>query len=303
MDLLTKIEGYFLLFMIYSFLGWVMETISVSIQNKKFMDRGFLIGPYCPIYGFGSIVIMLLGNISENPVIVFIMSMVGCGILEYFTSWVMEVLFKARWWDYSKFKFNINGRVCLRNLIAFGILGILVKFLLTPIFANILGKLTSIQLLVISIVIEVIFIVDNIVSFVVITGFRKTTKQVNKRETEDNTEQITAAVKKLLSQKSILHRRLVNAYPKLQAIKIKIKEVQEKLEDATNDAKEAMAEKTVEIKNKIDDAKEDAKNTLNEKKEEGVRKSKIHLYLGKKHAKATFKKIRENNEKYFKKKG
>ena len=105
-----------------SFAGWIMETISISIRNKKFVNRGFLIGPVCPIYGYGVVLVSLLLQKYQNDIIVtFFMSIIICGFLEYFTSYFMEIIFKARWWDYSQRKFNINGRVCLENLVLFGL--------------------------------------------------------------------------------------------------------------------------------------------------------------------------------------
>ena len=108
--MLINISRYFLLFMLYYFLGWCMEVTLISIQNKRFVNRGFLIGPYCPIYGYGGVLITLvLGRYKYDPLVLFVMTVVTCGILEYLTSWAMEILFKARWWDYSKERFNLNG--------------------------------------------------------------------------------------------------------------------------------------------------------------------------------------------------
>lgn len=277
------LQEYFLLFVLYSFLGWCMETTLVSVQSKRFVDRGFLIGPCCPIYGFGALFIVLaLGNFAYNPVILFVMSVISCGVLEYMTSWIMEVIFKARWWDYSNRKFNINGRICLENLLAFGVLGIMVNYIFNPFLMNLIYKLKNTQLLIISAIIAIIFIVDSIISFIVIFGFRKVTKTVNTQRKEDNTEQITSMVRQLFAEKSFFHRRFINAYPKLEAIKTKIKKIKIKIEDVTSDAKDVMVEKTGEIKSKIEEATNDAKDAINEKIERGTRKARVNLYLGKK---------------------
>ena len=121
---------YFILFMFYSFIGWIIEIINEIITEKRYVNRGFLVGPYCPIYGFGTIfMITLLTRYLDDFIVLFIMSVVICSLLEYFTSYIMEKMFKARWWDYSDKKFHINGRICLSNCIAFGVLGLLiVKF-------------------------------------------------------------------------------------------------------------------------------------------------------------------------------
>ena len=287
------IEKYFLLFIIYSFAGWCMETTHVSIHSKKFINRGFLLGPYCPIYGVGSLfIVTILDKISfDNPIILFFVVVIACGLLEYITSWAMEIIFKARWWDYSKRKFNINGRVCLFNLVAFGVLGLAVEYILQPFFCDLINRLNSEQLKDITIGLAIIYIADSIISFTVIFGFRKVTQNVNAENKQDNTEQITKMVRDLVSQKSFIHRRFINAYPKLEAIKIRIKEIRGKIEDATIEAKDAVNEKKEQLKIKIEDATNVAKDVVNTKKEEyklSKRKFKINLYLGKKYLKHKF---------------
>lgn len=117
--MIITLEHYFLWFLFYSFVGWMYESILVSCQQHRLVNRGFLNGPLCPIYGTGAI----LGNV-HNPIIIFLISMVGATILEYTTSWVMEQLFHARWWDYSNFRFNLQGRVCLLGALIFGLGGV-----------------------------------------------------------------------------------------------------------------------------------------------------------------------------------
>lgn len=120
--MLETIKLYILIFFIYGIAGWVMESTMISIKNKKFVNRGFLIGPICPIYGYGVVFVSLfLKKYQDDIIATFVMSIIICGVLEYFTSYFMEKFFHARWWDYSKKKFNINGRICLENLFLFGI--------------------------------------------------------------------------------------------------------------------------------------------------------------------------------------
>ena len=94
--MLEKICLLFLLFMTYSFIGWLMEVICKLIETKKIINRGFLIGPYCPIYGWGCLLItMLLNKYVDDPLVLFVMAIIICSILEYVTSYLMEKLFKA----------------------------------------------------------------------------------------------------------------------------------------------------------------------------------------------------------------
>src|SRR5574344_2723105 len=133
---------YFLLFMFYSFLGWIVEVVCKLIEKHKFINRGFLIGPYCPIYGWSCIfMILTLTKYENDPIILFLMAIVICSILEYFTSYFMELIFKTRWWDYSKKKYNINGRICLETMIPFGILGTIVIYIINPFFLGIINKI------------------------------------------------------------------------------------------------------------------------------------------------------------------
>lgn len=205
---------YFMLFIAYSLIGWVVEVVGILIQEKKFINRGFLIGPYCPIYGVGGItIILLLNKYMEDPIILFVMAIVICSLLEYFTSYVMEKLFKTRWWDYSNFKFNINGRICLETMWAFGALACFVIYIINPPLISFLESLPDLVFSIITYSIMVIFLADNIISFKIISNVKITTKNVKK----DNTEEMTRYVRDELSKKSLLNKRLINAFPNLQA--------------------------------------------------------------------------------------
>lgn len=274
---LEIISKYFILFIVYSFAGWILETLWVSWCNKKFVDRGFLIGPYCPIYGCGALfIIILLKRFAFNPVVLFITTTIICGVLEYITSLIMEKLFKARWWDYSHEVLNINGRVCAKNLIAFGAMGLLVTYILNPHLEIWISYLNEKQLRVISFGLWTVFVMDFVISTIVVYGFRKVTEKVNSESTTDNTEQITKMVRESLAQKSFFHRRFIEAYPKLEAIKIKMKEIKNKIEDVTNEAKDAVIGKVNVAKdaviNKVNDTKDIVKDKVIDAKETVIEK-------------------------------
>lgn len=222
-----SLEIVIILFILYSICGWIVEVIDKLILDKKFVNRGFLIGPYCPIYGCGCLAfVFLLNRYLDDPLALFVMAVLICGILEYITSYLMEKIFKTRWWDYSEYPFNINGRICLGTLILFGIGGLAVSYLLHPFFMNILLLIPTFTLKIISIILSVIFIVDNIVSFKIIYNFRIVANNVRK----DNTEEITTKVKEELMKKSGLIKRLVKAFPNFKSILKKMRsEKNEKL--------------------------------------------------------------------------
>ena len=264
--MLEVIELYFLLFISYAFLGWCMEVICKLIQYKRFINRGFLIGPYCPIYGWGALLItILLQKYNNDPLTLFILAMVICSILEYVTSYFMEKIFKARWWDYSKRKFNLNGRVCLGPLIPFGIFGVILTYVTNPILVNALNSVSPKTLNIIAIILLAIFCIDNIISTIIIIGFRKTAVIIEREQKQDDTEQITKKVKEILLQKSWGYRRLIDAFPSLQAIKNKIQEIKVEVKENVNEIKDNLNEKAEDIKTVINDKKEEMKGKINDK--------------------------------------
>lgn len=226
--MLHTIEIYFLLFISYAFLGWCMEVTCKLIQYKKFINRGFLIGPYCPIYGWGALTItILLKRYMEDPLVLFVMSTLICSIIEYLTSYFMEKKYHARWWDYSNKKFNINGRICLETLIPFGILGVAIMYGTNPILFKLYNQIPQLVINILTVILFIGFIVDNIISSNIISSINVEGNKLIK----DNTEEITEKIKQILRQKSWLHRRLINAYPGLKDIKVKIKKVEQKIDE------------------------------------------------------------------------
>ncbi len=114
---------YTLYFFFYSAVGWLGESIYCSIGERKLINRGFLTGPMCPIYGTGTLVlsVCLYKPFYDKPIIVFFLGILLCDIVEYFTSYIMEKLFNARWWDYTEEFLNLHGRICLKHSIYWGL--------------------------------------------------------------------------------------------------------------------------------------------------------------------------------------
>lgn len=211
---------YFLLFIIYSFIGWVWEVILSLVTRKKFVNRGFLIGPYCPIYGVGCVLLFLcLRGFNDYPILVFLFSLLICSALEYVTSFIMEKLFKARWWDYSNMFCNINGRICLPFMLVFGILGTLIIYIVNPHISSLISLMPNNLLYAITIILMVCFIIDNIISLKIVFNLKDTFLSIAK----DNTEEINKKVHEILLKKTGLSKRLTNAFPNLQ---IRIKNTQ-----------------------------------------------------------------------------
>ncbi len=211
-----RLTEMFLLFIIYAFLGWIVEIINNVVVFKKFVNRGFLIGPYCPIYGVGGLIATIfLTKYKESIIVLFVMSMFLFALLEYFTSYLMEKLFKARWWDYTDYRFNINGRICLETLIPFGLLGCFAIYVVNPIIFSIFNMTNIVVLRIIALVIFIIFIIDFTVSLKIINSFKDTAVKFLKK---DNTEEITKKVKEILISKSVWTKRLIESFPKAKAV-------------------------------------------------------------------------------------
>lgn len=211
--MLKDVQIYVLLFFIYSVIGWIMEVLNTFKVEKKFVNRGFLIGPYCPIYGLGVLLITFLLKRYENDIVVtFIFSIIICAILEYITSYILEKIFHARWWDYTNRRFNINGRICLGNLLIFGIFGCYIMYISNPFLISLFNELSSIILNIILMIFLIVFIVDIVISSNVILGLRDATNILNK----DYTEEISLKVRKIIQRKFTLQRRFLRAFPNIK---------------------------------------------------------------------------------------
>jgi len=153
-------------FMIYSFFGWCIESTLVSITKKKLVNRGFLNGPILPLYGFGSIV-MLLSTlwIKDNILLVFIFGTIAATCLEYFTGATMEAMLHIKYWDYSDKKFNLHGYICLKSSLFWGVLTVLLVEVIQKPIANIVMN-TEVSILTIVVMIALcIATIDSIDSF------------------------------------------------------------------------------------------------------------------------------------------
>ncbi len=203
----------FFMFFCYSILGYIVETIFCSSIDKKIVfNRGFLIGPYLPIYGVASVIMtLLLKRYKSDIFAVFIMGAFICTTVEYLTSYVLEKMFKTRWWDYTNQSFNVNGRVCLKNSVLFGVGGVAIIYILDDYFEKLVGLFSHNVFITINIIFMIIFFTDVVVSYLVISKIRKNSELVKKDMTEEIKEQVKGELEKHLS----LNKRLLNSFPKV----------------------------------------------------------------------------------------
>lgn len=247
----------FLYFVSYSFLGWLCEVIYCSLLAKKIINRGFLNGPVCPIYGFGALmVVTFLLPVRQNIALVFIFGFILTTCLEYITSFAMEKIFHSKWWDYSDKKFNVNGRVCLLNSIMFGILSVFAMFIIHPEVEKVIGNLSYVMVQAFAIIFIVIMTADTTISVQTVFSLNEKMQRVKELSAEikdrfdsrqlymeeqlseritllreniqdsekykdmyEFVERLSGEINRLYSTNKLLHRRLINAFPGMRSTK------------------------------------------------------------------------------------
>ena len=170
-----------LYFFIYAFLGWCLEVIYATIKVKKFVNRGFLNGPVCPIYGFGVVIVLvILTPFKSNPFILFFCSVILTTLLELITGFVLEKFFHTKWWDYSQQKFNLKGYICLKFSLIWGVICTLVVYIFHALIEFLVSKTPYIVGLIILIVCSVIIIVDLVLTILQMIHLNKVSREIVK---------------------------------------------------------------------------------------------------------------------------
>lgn len=166
-DTKKKICLLVLIFLAGSLAGFIYEEIFYLITDHELVKRGFLYGPYLPVYGFGAVLIaLLLKRFKKNPLIVFILAMLVTGILEYLTGYLLWEIYHKMWWDYTGLFLNIDGYVCLRSVISFGIGGLLLIYIIEPLISKLISKITNYKIYIASYITCVVFIFDLILTLI-----------------------------------------------------------------------------------------------------------------------------------------
>lgn len=222
-----------LLFFVYSFIGWILETGYGITKHHKFINRGYLIGPICPIYGCSIVIITSLTNGLNNLFLIFLVVFFISAVAEYITSYAMEKLFEARWWDYSDLKFNINGRICLETLFPFGVLGAFAVYYLNPLLIKFSNNIPTNIFWILALTIILIFILDIFLSTSLIANLKEFSSFA-----KDNTEEISQKIKIKLQNNIYYYKRLIASFPLLE----KRYNIQKWLSNEYKKAKESIKE-------------------------------------------------------------
>ncbi|AMM58156.1 TPA: hypothetical protein KNK42_001538 [Clostridioides difficile] len=216
----------FLYFVIYSFIGWCCETTYCSVLQKQFVNRGFLNGPFCPIYGFGALAIVAtLTPFVHTIPLLFLFSIIITSIMEYCTSFILEKIFNMTWWDYSKHKFNIHGRVCLENSLMFGVLSLIVMLIVHPIVVDFINSISKNVLFIFAISIEIYFVLDLVITVHTILQLNGKLKQINLiiKELKDKKEYYKLITQETIENKleSLVENRLDTLEDRFEILKEK----------------------------------------------------------------------------------
>ncbi len=217
----------FFIFLFYSFLGWICETTFCSIAARKFINRGFLSGPFCPIYGFGAMIILLLfSNLRNHIFLLFICSIIGTSALEYLTSFLLEKIFHLSLWDYSERKWNLHGRICFRNSLLFGIMSVLMVQVIHPYIMSWLTALPTLVLILAFSFLTIYFISDTAMTVLALVEI---SRAAGERQMEleglsalrgqyfENAQKERRRKKLLRRQR--LYRRLAKAFPHMKSLR------------------------------------------------------------------------------------
>ncbi|MCR4787658.1 MAG: putative ABC transporter permease [Lachnospiraceae bacterium] len=226
------------LFFIFCLIGWVWESIYESIRNHKLLNRGFLNGPYIPIYGCGGMLIFLTMQrfqapfFSKTTLIAYFIGAIGLTTIEYITSYALEKILKARWWDYSDYPLNINGRICLIASVFWGFVTLFGIDLLNPFLLKLYERIPSDVSLVYVSVMTTLFILDIFVTINSIIDLKNRIQIMLSMEKEKVTSAFAGSAEFFRTQKARLShignpftKRIVNAFPNLRFKSEKVQNV------------------------------------------------------------------------------
>lgn len=218
-----------LYFIVYSFFGWVMESVLKTVVQKKPVNSGFLYGPFCPIYGFGAIIMFLfLQEFKQRPILLFVIAFFVLSIWEYIVGWMLEKIFHAKYWDYTQNKFNIKGRVCLMNSLFWGFLGVVFIRYIHPFIVEKIDIIKINDLLFLTVTLLIIMIVDLVISIIKVKNItiklealKELTTSIKEKIEELETKQINKetlqlAIEDLKYKQTVIKRKLLKQTNRLK---------------------------------------------------------------------------------------
>lgn len=205
-------------FFIYSFAGWCIEVCCAAIQKRKFVNRGFVNGSLCPIYGSGAVLFaVFLPELKEAPFFLFLAGAILASILEFTTGALLEKLFHRKWWDYSNIRWNYEGYVCLPFSLGWGVCAVVLNMFLNPLLVKLLRIMPRFLMVIIMIALTVALVLDTVGTTLAIRGLQK--KQVQLAEFTEGVSQVSKLLENAITRR--IQKRMDKAFPMLEIPKIK----------------------------------------------------------------------------------
>lgn len=264
------------IFMIYAVIGWCTEVSYAALDTGKFVNRGFLNGPYCPIYGCGVLlVVVILTPLKENLLILYFGSVILTSVIEFLTGYLLEKVFHNKWWDYSDKPYNIKGYICLKFSLFWGFACTFIMLIIHPIIYGVIQIVPYILGLIVLCIILLFFAIDCGITVATILKFNQRLKMMNEiaqkihsisDEIGENIyENVTEALEKTEEFKESHEEQILRITEKRD-------EITENITQRKDDIKENITEKTQEVKIgmevrkiELEQLKEQYKNIMEEK--------------------------------------
>ena len=248
-------------FYAYCFLGWCFESTVVSVQQRRFVNRGFLRGPMLPIYGFGATILLHVSlPLYDRPVELFLASMVAATVFEYVVGVLMETLFKVKYWDYSTHRFQFQGRICLQSSLCWGFLGLILARAIHPPVEAIVVWLPFWALIVVNVLLSAAFISDVAVSVRTALDLARVLEELDKLR-EQGAELREQLSETALVQLTKLSYRVDEARGEWSE---KMDEAREQITERVDEAREQLTERVGGARGQLSDAKEQILARLDE---------------------------------------
>lgn len=248
-------------FYAYCFLGWCFESTVVSVQQRRFVNRGFLRGPMLPIYGFGATILLHVSlPLYDRPVELFLASMVAATVFEYVVGVLMETLFKVKYWDYSTHRFQFQGRICLQSSLCWGFLGLILARAIHPPVEAIVVWLPFWALIVVDVLLSAAFIGDVAVSVRTALDLARVLEELDKLR-EQGAELREQLSETALVQLTKLSYRVDEARGEWSE---KMDEAREQITERVDEAREQFTERVGGARGQLSDAKEQILARLDE---------------------------------------
>lgn len=256
---------YYLLlyFFVYGFLGWCAEVAFAAVKQGRFVNRGFLNGPICPIYGVGvTIVIAFLTPIKSNLVLLYIISVVLVTLLEGLTGWTMDKIFHNKWWDYSSMPFNIGGYVCLVFSLVWGVACVAIMYLIHPPIHRLLTYIPSTLGIILIVLLGILMFADLYVTASAIFRFNKHLASMEKIASE--LHEISDQLGENIYEKTVLAmEKQEESRQVLEASKQKLDETASEIREKTQDISEELLSHIAELRTRYNELTQKPRRVTN----------------------------------------